>query len=420
MADNEYINKLFTEQRRAFEAQEAMIAAGPMDAEAQQSFDRAQADLERMDAEIKRYQKFEDDKRAADTAREAYEPFIRPTESRNPGEKSERDMLEDFFRGNRRDPVDIDLRAAKRERDIIRQGAGVAELRSILIDGGASGGSLVIPTEWARSIYQYLEAPSAVRQLATVMQSSNGDPWTLPKVVTHGVGTQVIASGTAIGGTDAVLGNITLNAFKYGQLEQVAIEMVQDSAFDIVSFVTANVARAVGRVTAADYAVGTGSGEPLGVVAACTGSVVTGGSLITAVGENLIDLQHAVVQEYRDNGSYIMRDSSLGSLRKLRADGGGTIGPWLLEPPSAPGQPTSLFGRPVYTDFSVAAAGSAASVAVFGDISRYYIKDSGPFRFERSDEYAFNTDLVSFRGVLRTDGDLVDTNAVKVLKQQVA
>ena len=36
-----------------------------------------------------------------------------------------------------------------------------------------------------------------------------------------------------------------------------------------------------------------------------------------------------------------------------------------------------------------------------------------PLRFERSDEFAFGTDLVSFRALYRTDGKLADTNAIK-------
>jgi len=417
---NEYLNKLFTEQRRAFEAQEALIAAGPMDAEAQQSFDKTQADFERCGAEIARHQKLEENKRMADTARAAYEPFITPTDERGPNTTpSERDQLEAFFRGEGMF-ADVDLSAAARERAAIRAGAEGMELRSILIDGGASGGSLVIPTEYARSIYAYLEAPGAVRQNATVMQSSNGEAWTLPRVNTHGVATQVIASGTAIGGTDPIFDTITLNAYKFGQLVQVASEMVEDAAFNIIDFVTSNVARSVGRRIATGYATGSGSSTINGLAVACTGSVVTGGSLITATPEDFLNLQHSVTKEYRDQGVYIMLDSTLGTLRKVRSDGGGTIGPWLMEPPSSPGQPTSIFGKAVYTDFNYAAAGSAAKVATFGDVSQYYIKDSGTFRFERSDEYAFNTDLVSFRGVLRTDGDLVDVLAVKVLKQQVS
>ena len=38
---------------------------------------------------------------------------------------------------------------------------------------------------------------------------------------------------------------------------------------------------------------------------------------------------------------------------------------------------------------------------------------------ERSDEFAFNTDLATFRGKWRVDGDYIDLTAVNLLKQSV-
>jgi HK97 family phage major capsid protein len=438
MSATETIDALYDTQRRALEAQEAIIARGKMDAAGEAEFDKAQADFEQASAEIKRHQAVAENQKVTDTAQEIREARAR-AEREHPGvttptpggdlpkaELNEREHLRQFLRGDhqgyRTDDgsrgFDVNLRGAAQFANMVRSGADAKELRSLLGDGGASGGSLVVPTIMAQTIYGFLEASGAVRQLANVFQSENAN-WTLPRVNTHGVGTQVIAQGTAIGGTDPIFDTITLNAFKFGQLVQVSNEMAFDAAFDIVSFVTENVARAVGRRIATGYATGSGSSTINGLVTATTGSVITGGSLITISAENLIDAQHAVVQEYRDNGSYIMLDSTLGTVRKLRADAGGTIGPWLLEPPSAPGQPLTLFGRPVFTDFNIAAQGSNAMSVVFGDVSKYYIKDTGAFRFERSDDFAFNTDLISYRGVIRTDGDLVDTRATVKIRQNV-
>jgi HK97 family phage major capsid protein len=37
-------------------------------------------------------------------------------------------------------------------------------------------------------------------------------------------------------------------------------------------------------------------------------------------------------------------------------------------------------------------------------------------RFERSDDFAFDRDVVTFRALLRSDGNVADTNAVRTLK----
>jgi len=50
----------------------------------------------------------------------------------------------------------------------------------------------------------------------------------------------------------------------------------------------------------------------------------------------------------------------------------------------------------------------------FGDFGGYVIRDVTPVRFERSDDFAFGTDLVSFRAIFRTDGKQLDQNAIKL------
>ncbi len=80
-------------------------------------------------------------------------------------------------------------------------------------------------------------------------------------------------------------------------------------------------------------------------------------------------------------------------------------------------KPTDTFlGKPVLVDPGVAATGVNAKSVIFGDMSQYFVRMVNGIRFERSDDYAFNTDLVTFRALLRADGALVDlTGAVKYL-----
>jgi HK97 family phage major capsid protein len=58
---------------------------------------------------------------------------------------------------------------------------------------------------------------------------------------------------------------------------------------------------------------------------------------------------------------------------------------------------------------------TAAGVTGFdyGDWSRYFVGIAEGLRFERSDEFRFQNDLVAFRAVIRIDGALVDINAIK-------
>ena len=63
---------------------------------------------------------------------------------------------------------------------------------------------------------------------------------------------------------------------------------------------------------------------------------------------------------------------------------------------------------------NIAATALSAKSVVFGDMAAYFVRIAGGVRFERSDEFAFQSDLVTFRAIVRGDGILADqSGAVK-------
>lgn len=426
------LNALLAERNRAHEAFKELSDREPDPAkrseELKTSIERADADVANLGVRIDEALKALRYERENDIARDAINSLVKPAddEARSLAQVS---AIERFFRtgdttgltverDGARSGVVVDLAPAARLSQAIRSGMDAREARTLLTDTGTSGS--LVPTTFVASLYQYMEASSAIRRLSTVLTTASGENMDFPKVGTHAIATQVIAQGTAIGGTDPTFDKITLGAFKYGELVQLSNEAIQDSGIDILSFIAANVGRAIGRKTDTAYVTGAGSTSgPNGIVTAAGTGVKTGGSLISLTLENLIDLQHSVVDEYRNSPSaaFVMNDSTAGTLRKIREDAGGTTGQFLWQPAIVLGQPDMVLGKPAYTDTNFAAQGSAARAVAFGDWSAYYIRDVQGVRFERSDDYAFNTDLVSFRGVLRTDADLIDANAIKTTSQ---
>lgn len=186
---------------------------------------------------------------------------------------------------------------------------------------------------------------------------------------------------------------------------------------------------ALGRKIDTDLVAGTGSGQPQGVTTAAivgaAGTVATGGTLITPTYENLVDLVYSVNDAYRADGNaaWLMNDRTAGVIRKLRDQGGGTIGAAMWVPSQTAGisggAPDTLLGFPVYTDPNVASCASNAKVAVFGDWSSYYLRTVGNVQLERDDSRYFDTDQAGFRGKWRVDGDVVDVAALNLLKQSV-
>lgn len=353
-------------------------------------------------------------------------------------DRQDKSALERFFRRDARTPgpnaIEIDLtHAARAVNAYTKYGVGGDELRAVIAgDTGASGGSLTIPTTVATTIYAFMTASVALRRMnTTIIDTAGGETMTFPRVSTHGIATQVANQDTAIAGTNAVLGQMTLNAFPYGQLVAVANDFITDSGTDVVGFVARNIGRAVGQITATAYVTGSGSGQPNGVMTALggAGTIATGGSLILGpagqVVEKLIDLQYSVVDSYRQNGaSWLMRDLTGAAVRKLRDGAGGTAGAFIWQPSQTVGmiggQPDTFLGDPVFFDPNVASMASDAKIIAYGDFSAYYIRDVQGFQLERSDDLLFDKNQVAYRGYLRTDGDLIDSNAINLLHQVVA
>jgi HK97 family phage major capsid protein len=324
--------------------------------------------------------------------------------------------------GRRINGFNVDLRGAMRERELIRQGVDPSdpEFRDLAWD--ATSGSLVVPTIMARTLYQKLEASVALfRMPVTRVNSDSGEPWEFPRVDTHAVATQVAGQGSTVNvGTDPVFGKLSLTPVKHAETVTLASELVTDNGVDIVSFVGADIGRALGRqIDSVEI--------PRMVPAAGLGSVNTGGSLIGPTYDKLIDVVYAVNDEYRNGGSaaWLFRDATVGAIRKLRDGAGGTEGAPLWTPTAllssglSVGQAGMLLDYPVYTDPNVASLASNNRVGAFGDWKGYFLRTVGSVQIDRDDSVNFLTDEVSFRGKWRAIGGYQDTGAVVILKQNV-
>lgn len=296
-----------------------------------------------------------------------------------------------------------------------------------------SAGS-VVPTHMGRTLYEYLESEVAMLRMPTTkLVTQNGANFDYPKLTTHTIGTQVIAQGTAIGGTDPGFDKVAFSSYKYGALVQVAYEVIEDSAIDVSSFVLRDSGRALGRIIDTAFVLGAGSDEPMGIFTAgatgAAGTVATGGTALAPTYEKLIDLQYSVNDSYRNGGNaaWLFKDSTAATLRKLRDGAGGTVGAPLWQTSTTMGigaatarQPAELLGDPAYTDSNVAAIGSANKIAAYGDWSAFVLRLVHDVVLERDDSFAFDKDMVTFRAKWRVDSRLLDPTAINILNSNTA
>ncbi|TFC84859.1 phage major capsid protein [Cryobacterium sp. TMT4-31] len=280
-----------------------------------------------------------------------------------------------------------------------------------------SGGGLVATSFWSQLQRHLVASSSILAAGATVIQTPTGEPLKVPKTTAFSTAS-LIAEGATIPTSDPTLGSAQLDAYKYGFLVQVSYELAADANFDLLGFLAEQSGLAIGNAFGAHAISGTGTGQPNGILTGATlgvtgptGTATSLGSQ-TTVGQGadlLIDLQGSLAGPYArsESAAWLMRQSTLQIVKKLRDSTGRYIFSADIVPGS--GSAGTILGRPVFVDEAMPAAGANAKSILYGDISKYWVRQVGAIRFERSDEFAFDRDLVTFRGLARLDGDLIDT-----------
>jgi HK97 family phage major capsid protein len=343
-----------------------------------------------------------------DEQRAEYESIVRP-EIRVAAEDAEERSLRELVEG-KRSFVDLTFRGLYVEPARADRGFEVRLLQK----AAAAGGGNVVPTSFVRSLYEHMVENAAIRQTnVRVVNTSSGENLEFPKTAVYGTAAIVGEAGT-IAEADPTFGKVTLGAYKYGQLLYHSSELEADSGVDLLGFLARDFGRALGNASGAHFITGNGSTQPNGVVTATVAQVGTAsaGTAATIEADQLITLQYAVIDPYARNGYWMMRRATEGAIRKLK----GSDNNYLWQPGLQAGSPSLLLGRPIVTDPNLAAVGSANMSVIFGDFSAYVIRDVAGVRIERSDDFAFSSDSVAWRAILRTDGDLLDgTGAIKGL-----
>jgi HK97 family phage major capsid protein len=297
------------------------------------------------------------------------------------------------------------------------------------------GGTTVpLPTSFVGQLYRYLVDTSSIRQTnPTIYSTTSGENLVVPRSTSEGVATWT-GEGAALTASDPTISTVTLSAYKVAKLIQISSELLADTGVDIVGYMAEHAGRNLGIAVDTAYVAGTGTTQPTGLIQpAGSGGVTIGvqaavgsGSLVglpTAAGpfvgaDVLISLYHSIIPQYRPRASWVMHDTMVMIVRKLKD----STGQYLWQPALVAGQPDTILGRPVYADPHMPAMPNAGSLdmILFGDFGGYFIRDVTPIRFERSDDFAFGNDLVSFRAIYRTDGKLGDTQAIKAYASAVS
>lgn len=388
---SDYIKRQIEERATAWEEAKALLDTAAtekrdLSAEEQEKFDRINADLDRRAQVIKDFTAAEA-REAEVRAAIAGRPEATPTETRS-GDTTDADRIRAFAKGEIRS-------LTFEQRDVLKSSTGSP-----------------VPTSFYDQVMTKARYTGPMLEVATILNTASGENLQIPRTNAYSTA-GLEAEAAAIDESDPTFSAfITLSAYKYAFTTQMSIEMLEDTGVDILGYLSNNVGQALGYAVNAALTTGDGSSKPNGVVTASAAGV-TGANATAGVFtyDNVVDLVYSTDAAVRRMPGFgIMGGSSaMAKLRKLQ-DGAGF---YVWQPSLQLGQPDKVLGYNVYENPHVAAVAADAKSLIAGDLKSYIVRQVGGIRLDRSDDYAFADGLVTFRALMRVDGNLPQTTHIK-------
>ena len=270
--------------------------------------------------------------------------------------------------------------------------------------------SAPVPTELYSRMFERLIQTSAVLSTNVLVVSTDGGySLQMPRIDTYGTAA-ITAQGTAVAELDPTFGTTTLGAFAYKGIVQASTELMQDTPFALEPYVADSLARSIDQALGSHLAVGTGTTQPRGLFRQAAGTTHQGGTGVSGqpTADDLIRTYFALPRQYRPDAEWVMADTNMSVVARMKS----TTNEYLLQPALAEGYPDRLLGRPVRTDSYCPAFATAGTGIMFGDWSRAAVlRFGGPVNVERSDQFAFNQFLATWRCIARVDLQQLDSTA---------
>jgi len=367
-------NNLVAQMREVIDFAEAEKRG--LSAEELQKIDRLEADIAERDASIATAQRVEERAAQATAAATTFAPTATAS-------TSDADLLRAIARGE------------------VRGHEFARESRAALVPSANTVGQ-----SFYNRVFEIAQLVGPMLQTSEIFNTQSGESLVIPTVTaTSSVGS--VAAGSAITESNPTFSSITLGAEKYGALVSLSSELVSDAGFPIESYIATELGKSIGLQTNSVLTT---------KLVAAAGSAVTGGTGVAgaATYENLIDLVYSVDGSARQlpSAGFQMSTTAIAAARKLK-DGAGN---YIWTNSAVPGQPATLLGFNVFENPSLAAVATGAKSILFGALDSFKVRVAGGVRVDQSADYAFNSDVITYRGLTRLDGGLTHAAHIKFYK----
>ena len=278
-------------------------------------------------------------------------------------------------------------------------------------------GGFLVPENWSDFVSSTELFKSDIEKVATVIRTSNGQPFNLPANDDTSVVAAILGEGTAESVSDMTFTNVKFEPYTYSsKIVKVSNQLMSDNAFDLASFVGGQLANRLNRGINAHLTTGDNSSKPQGIVTGSTLGKTAASATAVTIAE-ILDLMYSVDASYRNapGAAFMMNSATLAAVRKL---GFGSSNDFpVFVPAMEVGAPDLLFGKPVYVNEDMDGIATGNKSIIFGDMRQYYVHEAGGVQLLRLNERfadALSTGFIAYR---RVDGNVVQGSAIKHLIQ---
>lgn len=199
-----------------------------------------------------------------------------------------------------------------------------AEERKALTTGGDSQGGYLAPPQIHGELIRPLQELSPIRRLARGVQTSAG-------ILSIPLQTSFMSAGwvgevETRSETDVGFENLDIPVYEISALVKVTQRLLDDSAFDLVQFLSMNFAEQFAAVEGSAFLGGNGVKKPQGVLGDPTLVTVASGDSSKVLPESLVSMVYSIKAGYRRSASWLMSNATAAVVRKMRDDSGASAG----------------------------------------------------------------------------------------------
>lgn len=376
----------------------------------QTEYENLVGEIDRYDAEIDRHQKLMD-RESEETHRvqqRAERDGISDDEA-NHLQNQERQIFTAWMRGGADNLNDEQRQYVHQQRQRM--------LQNSMSTGTGSEGGYLAPDQFSGELLEALKAFGGMREASQVIQTNSGVAINWPTTDATSEEGEIVGENQQVSASDTSFGTLPHATYKFSS-KSIAIpfELLQDSELDLEAYIRGLLQQRLGRVTNRLFTVGTGTGQPHGIVTgAAAGKIAPSGQIATAGYDDLVDLEHSVDPAYRmSTCRWMFHDQTLRDLKKLKDADGRPI--WV--PGVATKEPDTLAGYAYSINQHMPKLGAGNKPILFGDFQKYIIRDVMQLQFFRmTDSKYTEKGQVGFLAFMRSGGRLMDIGgAVKAFQ----